>query len=75
MKVLKKLPKWAVAVLLLVLIGIMASAFARHITTSGRVNERKNQIQQRQQSIFQSTGRSPDDEWPVKVPEVTHAGD
>ena len=72
MKILKKLPKWAVAVLALVLVAIIASFFVQHITASSRVNERKSRIQQRQQAIFQSIGRSPDDEWPVKVPEATH---
>lgn len=75
MKILKKLPKWAVVVFALVLISVMASSFVRHITTSSRVNERKNQIQQQQQSILQSMGRSLDDEWPVKIPEVTDESD
>jgi uncharacterized membrane protein (DUF106 family) len=75
MKLIKKLPKWTVIVLALVLVTIMASSFIQHITTSSRVNKRKNEIQQRQQSIYQSIGRSPDDKWLAKIPEIAHESD
>jgi len=48
MKILKKMPKWAVAVLILVLVGIMASTFVQHLIVKSHVDERKKQFQQRQ---------------------------
>ena len=50
-KVLKKLPKWAVIGLALALFIFLASSFVGHLIQSNRVNERKEQIKERQQIV------------------------
>ena len=64
MKILKKLPKWAVIALVLVLIAFMASTLIRHITVSNRVNDQKERIQERQRIIQQERENLP------KVPDI-----
>ena len=66
-RVLKKLPKWTIVVLVLILVAFMASNFVQHASTRSRGNERRDQIRQRQQEVFQSIGRLPDDERPVRM--------
>ena len=53
MKILRKLPKWSVIALMLVLVVIMASTFFSHLTTKNRVDGNRKDVQQRQTQLME----------------------
>ena len=53
MKILRKLPKWSVIALMLVLIVIMISTFVSHLTTKNRVDENQKEVQRRQTKLME----------------------
>lgn len=52
MNVLKRVPKFVVAVFAIIVVTYIIATLAGHFSTASRINEKKEAIQQRQERIF-----------------------
>ena len=56
MKILKKLPKWALIALAAVLVVFIAAFAVSHFSKQSRISGQRERIQQQQQQFFQEHG-------------------